>query len=836
MNKLGLTIFLLIAVCTTGLGQRLDQFLRRADTSYTNKAYFAAYRYYDAALAYDSSLVRAHFFKAQSARFINALDSAILSYEQVIRRDTKKPRTYPQAYLYKGISELQRNRLSEAEGSLEKYLALPDSVRQQSWDRLAAKNLQDLQLKMGPPIGEATNLGPTVNSPYSDVGPEIFGDRLYFTSLRFDIPDTRRKDDRRLAARVLSTNRNERMAERITDTFNLQGVNTAFVEFDRTGNRVYYCECEFIQQSNDLRCDLFTRTRSNPEADWGPATKLGINAENYTSTQPAIGRDSLGNPVLYFASNRPGGAGELDIWYAALDTVTGQTTNPQPLRSINTEFDDVTPFYHETSQRLFFATKGLPAFGDFDLYYTIRLDDEQRWSEPKQMPPPFNSRFADLHYTRDEESTRSYYASTRPVPEAQLLDENSGACCHDIYETPIAPIDLIVQTWDAKDSLALDSVIVRLYEIHKNGTEEFLEEQFGSITNTFSFRVDRYKEYKVTGNRKYYTETAETIDLLKVPDSVTLIKEDLYLKPRTINLTVLTYDQTTGEFLDSCRAFWYAGEPELGTLELLDEQLNGKGDSSFFFAGVELYEPYTLRVTRKGYFPISDGFYFDRSIVDQQTYEITVEVYLERLQSFNMFFDNDYPKFRYPDAPPDPDTTRANIAGLVDDYKQRENEFIQRAGRDTAEINNIRLFFSQLLDANMVDLEAFATRIIPYLQDGYTVTMTFRGYASPLGNSAYNERLTRRRIVSIINYLRDFEHQGVTLGDYIDGDNGGQIRWIRDPRGEDQVGQSLAAFRARIKQIDQATLESRSSEAVFSLSASIERRVEVTNIQIERNP
>ena len=201
-----------------------------------------------------------------------------------------------------------------------------------------------------------------------------------------------------------------------------------------------------------------------------------------------------------------------------------------------------------------------------------------------------------------------------------------------------------------------------------------------------------------------------------------------------------------------------------------------------------------------------------------------------------MFFNNDYPKFRYPDAPPNPDTTRANISGLVEDYKQQESDFILMAGRDTAEINNIRLFFSQLLDANMADLEAFAVRIIPYLQEGYTITMTFRGYASPLGNSAYNERLTRRRIVSIINYLREFEYEGVALRDYIQGDNGGQIRWIREPRGEDQVGQSLAAFRARIKPIDQATLESRSSEAVFSLSASIERRVEVTNIQIERTP
>lgn len=835
MNKLGLTLFLVIAICATGLAQRLDQFVQKADTSFANGAYFAAFSYYEAALAYDSTQVRLHFYKGESARFINALDSAINAYEKVILLDSDTLRAFPQALLWKGICEMQRDSLKDARLSLESYLQQDVSVRQRNWDRIATKNLQDLQLKMGPPKGEDTNLGAGINSAYSEVGPRLFDDLLYFTSLRFDGKGQNKKAEPRKSARLMYSRLPE-PAQMLQDSFNLQGDNTAYIEFTEEGNRVYYCVCAFILESNDLRCDIFTRSRLDENSSWGPALKLAMNDPEATNTQPAVGVDSLGNAVLYFASDRQGGKGGLDIWYGAIDATTGQVDQAKPFHTMNTAFDDISPFYHAPSRRFFFSSKGYPAFGDFDIYYSILLKDPMRWSEPSQMPPPINSRFADLHYTRDEQSTRSLYASTRPVKEAQRLVDDIGACCHDIYETPILPIDLIVQTWDAKDSFALDSVIVRLYEIQEDGSEIYLEEQFGTLSNTFSFRAERYKSYRVTGARKYYQDAEETLSLLKVPDSVQLIKEDLYLVPRTINLTVKMFDLATSEPLDACNGWWFEGYPMVDNSNLLDHTINPEGKTYFYYTNIELFEPYSFRVSRNGYFPESVEFTFTRKDVDVNTYDITVEVFLERLSSFNMFFDNDYPKYRYPDAIPNPDTTRSDIAELVDAYKSKQGVFETEAQGDTSEITNIRLFFSQLLEANMVDLNTFTSKVSPYLAEGFQVILTLRGYASPLGKQEYNKALTKRRIVSILNYFRQFEQDGVRIADYIDGSNKGQFRVVREAEGEDQTGRSFAEFRARIKKLSKETLEKQSSEAVFSLSASIERRVEITNIRIERKP
>jgi hypothetical protein len=71
--------------------------------------------------------------------------------------------------------------------------------------------------------------------------------------------------------------------------------------------------------------------RSKKEgAGWGAAEALsGLNKEASTSTQPAFGVDGESNNILYFVSNREGGKGGLDIYYAKVnpDGTFGAVTN-----------------------------------------------------------------------------------------------------------------------------------------------------------------------------------------------------------------------------------------------------------------------------------------------------------------------------------------------------------------------------------------------------------------------------------------------------------------------------------------------------------------------------
>lgn len=873
MNKLLITLFLLPIVCASGFGQRMNQYLRKADTSFTEQAYFSAYKYYDAALAFDSTLVRAWFYRGESARQINALDSAVASYQKTVSIDSLG---YPAAYLWMGVSQQQLGQLGEARTSLNQYLALPDTLQSIPLRRLAEKTVQDLEFSMGPPVGNATNLGDSINSPYSDFGPHVYEGELYFSSLRFDPKGrAKRNDEPRKYSRVLVSDLTS-PARLYSDTINAANDNTAYVSFTGDGTRMYYCKCTFIDQSNDLRCAMYTRERADKSSDWGASVKLDINEEGYTNTQPAIGRDSLGNKVLYFTSDRPGGKGGLDIWYGPI-APDGNVSEALPLTSLNTSFDDVAPFYHPLSQRLFFSSKGRPSFGDYDLYYSIH--DKGKWEAPIHMPPPYNSRFADIHYWRNEESTRSIYTSTRPVEGAQLLDENSGACCHDLYETPLPPLDLYVYSFDERDSSGLDSVLVKLYGIREDGSEDLLEEQMTTFSNLTIFRVERYKDYRLYGSRTYYSDAEEMVNLLRVPDTVKQVREDLYLRPRTVNLTIIPVDTTTlivnlprdtvmrmdtvlvnnvptvdttfdiyviqedgtramvsrdssKIFLGSAQAWWYSGASTDPTQICLEHEINGPRDSAFYFTDIQLFEDYTLRATREGYFPRTVDLSFTRADVNQNTYDITIELPMEPIQSFNMFFDNDLPKYWYPSGYVSQDTTRANIKELVEEYYARKEDF-QAKGLDSLSI--IESFFTQEILADLEDLEEFLGTAKKYLDDGYQFTIHIRGFASPLGNPEYNKRLTNRRIVSIINYFR--EHNDGELLPYLDGKKKGQLQIKRSAKGEGETGAAELDILNLIQDVPINRLErGSSSETVFSLRASLDRRVEVTDIKIYRDP
>lgn len=873
MNKLLFSLFLLITACASGYGQRMNQYLKKADTSFAQQAYYSAYQFYDAALAYDSTLVEAWFFRGESARQINALDSAIMSYQKTIGLDSL---AYPEAYLWMGISQQQVGQLDEARTSLEQYLALPDTMQTLSYRRLADKTIEDLDFLMGPPVGKATNLGDSINSIFSDFGPHYYNGELYYSSLRFDPTGrARRKEEPRKYSRVMLTDQ-QSPARIYQDTINAKNENTAYLSFVDGGRRMYYCKCDFIEQSNDLRCDIYTRERADESSPWGAGQKLSINIEEATNTQPAVGLDSLGNEVLYFVTNRPGGKGGLDIWYGPIEA-DGNVREAFPMTSLNTAFDEAGPFYHNLSQRLFFSTTGRPSFGDFDLYYSIH--DKGVWEEPQHLPPPYNSRYADVHYWRNQESTRAIYSSTRRVEGAQLLDENTGACCHDLYKTPIPPLDLYVRTFDERDSTTLDSVLIKLYGVREDGTEDLLEEQVTLFSNLAIFRVDRYKKYRLAGSRTYYSDDEERVRLLRVPDTVKQVREDLYLRPRTINLTVIPVDTTTiiGTLpkdttyildtmqvnntltvdttmqiyavhpdgsrvivnrdsskiqLDIAKGWWYSGASTDPTQMCLEHEINGVGDTSFYFTDIQLFEDYTLRVTREGYFPRTVDLRFTRASVNQNTYDITIELPMEPIESFNMFFDNDFPKYWYPSGYVSQDTTRANIKGLVENYYERKEDF-RSNGLDSLPI--IESFFTQEVLADLDDLETFIGTAKNYLDDGYRFTIVVRGFASPLGNPEYNRRLTNRRIVSIINFFR--EYNDGELVPYIDGAKKGQLQILREAKGEGDTGESNLDILNLIKPVSINQLErGSSSETVFSLRASIDRRVEVTDIKIYRDP
>ena len=164
---------------------------------------------------------------------------------------------------------------------------------------------------------------------------------------------------------------------------------TASISAD--GNTLVYTACNAPDGVGS--CDLYITYREG--ADWSTPRNLGkaVNTIHWES-QPSLSQDGR---ELYFVSARPNGEGGQDIWKSTKQNGKWrEAVNLGP--SINTRFDDCSPYIHPNGINLFFASRGRLGFGGYDLYST-ELKNEGKWTEPKNLGYPINNHRNQVGYT-----------------------------------------------------------------------------------------------------------------------------------------------------------------------------------------------------------------------------------------------------------------------------------------------------------------------------------------------------------------------------------------------------------------------------------------------------
>lgn len=153
--------------------------------------------------------------------------------------------------------------------------------------------------------------------------------------------------------------------------------------------------------------------------------------QSYNTGHPAF--DETGTR-MYFASERPGGSGGMDIWYC--DRVDGQWAFPVNLGSaVNTPGNEVFPHFREG--RLFFSSDRRDmGYGGLDIYYASEM---LRFRQVTNLRHPINSARDDFSIALADYN-RGFMASNRI----------GGAGGDDIYRMEYFPERIVHEQRSAK--------------------------------------------------------------------------------------------------------------------------------------------------------------------------------------------------------------------------------------------------------------------------------------------------------------------------------------------------------------------------------------------------
>lgn len=133
---------------------------------------------------------------------------------------------------------------------------------------------------------------------------------------------------------------------------------------------------------------------------------------------------------IYFASDRRGGYGGMDIWYADRDS-DGNWKKPVNIGSeINTEFHEEMPFISNNGKELYFSSEGHVNIGGFDVFSSIYDVDNEKWRTPKNLGYPFSTIGNDMGYVI-EKSPNFIFC---PVNDNKRRQGIEGCDCISITE------------------------------------------------------------------------------------------------------------------------------------------------------------------------------------------------------------------------------------------------------------------------------------------------------------------------------------------------------------------------------------------------------------------
>ena len=300
-------------------------------------------------------------------------------------------------------------------------------------------------------------------------------------------------------------------------------MNNGPASFSKDGNYMAYTRNNYELKKRDRIVNLEIYFRTYKDSKWSEPQAFILNNKDYSVGQPCLTAD--GN-TMYFTSDMPGGYGGTDIYRINKDAAGTWGTPENMGNTLNTEGDEMFPFFEENNGVLFFASDGRFGIGGLDIFI-CRLKDS-KVDRIYNAGSPLNTRYDDFAVITDNKVSKGYFSSNR----------SGGSGDDDIYSLDIIKLKGLEINRQikgmAKDKNA--NAIPYTFVTLLSDSNKVLDTLTTQTDGTYTFLVESNKNFNLSGKKENYLEGDTTVNTFGkdfiVPADLVLLKKETAEAPK----------------------------------------------------------------------------------------------------------------------------------------------------------------------------------------------------------------------------------------------------------------------------------------------------------------
>ncbi|RTQ52609.1 hypothetical protein EJV47_05415 [Hymenobacter gummosus] len=263
------------------------------------------------------------------------------------------------------------------------------------------------------------NLGPTINTSFSEHSPVISADDklLLFTTRSENVTGANADGDKAKKGQGnVATD-----GEYFEDIFEAKRIDEDEWEKPRSLSgalngkghdasiQVFDNDTKMLMYRQDEGGDIFYSERNG--TDWTEPKKLNGNINSKAFESDAfITPDGL---TIYFSTSKYSEDNTLDIYFATRQPGGDWGPAKSIGSQINTKFDDDSPYLSRDGKTLYFSSRGHNTMGGYDIFKSTWDEAARTWGRPENMGYPVNTPDDDTYYRLSPDGSYAYLSSYR---------------------------------------------------------------------------------------------------------------------------------------------------------------------------------------------------------------------------------------------------------------------------------------------------------------------------------------------------------------------------------------------------------------------------------------